>query len=396
MARRLTCPYCYESISASGIRFRCHSRLGPTQKRCERRRDPVLAERMGQRAEIGPEFAADGRRRSAVCPDCESETTFRICPVCHMTLPVEFGMVDSRLIAMVGAKATGKTVYMTVLLHEMMNRVGGEFGACMLAADDLTMMRFVSEYQDHLYRDGRMFLGTRTAVANDNRIDPLVFRFGVRRRGLLGERPRHTVLSFFDTAGEDFNSRDSMEINTRYLSHADGIILLLDPLQMPGARPWAAPGTALPGTDGVDSPLNVLGRITNMLHARPGGHRRGGKVTTPLAVVFSKMDAFWHLLDRGSPLRRHPEPGSRFDVQDSLDVHEEVRHLLKDWDGMAIDRILDNNFARHRYFGVSALGHGPTPDARVAPTGIQPYRVADPLLWLLSETGSVPRTGRER
>ncbi|MGG8409721.1 TRAFAC clade GTPase domain-containing protein [Streptomyces sp. 12297] len=395
MARPLTCPYCYESMTARGIRFRCSSRTSRTQKRCERRRDPVLADRMGQRAEVGPEFAADGRKRSAVCPDCDGETTFRICPVCHMTLPVEFGMVDSRLIAMVGAKATGKTVYMTVLLHEMMNRVGASFNASMLAADDLTMMRFVSEYQDHLYRDGRMFAGTRTAVANDNRIDPLVFRFGVRRRGLLGDRPQHIVLSFFDTAGEDFNSRDNMEVNTRYLAHADGIILLLDPLQMPGARQWAAPGTALPGTEGVDSPLNVLGRVTNMLHAQHRG-RRSGKVRTPLAVVFSKMDAFWHLLDKGSPLRDHPPLGGRFDVPDSLDVHDEVRHLLKDWDGMAIDRILENNFARHRYFGVSALGRGPTPEARVAPTGIQPYRVADPLLWLLSETGAVPRTGRER
>lgn len=65
-----------------------------------------------------------------------------------------------------------------------------------------------------------------------------MFRFGLRRKGLFGERPQHSVLSFFDTAGEDFNSRESVELNTRYLTNADGIILLLDPLQMP------APGTA--------------------------------------------------------------------------------------------------------------------------------------------------------
>ncbi|MEU9118226.1 hypothetical protein AB0D04_42595, partial [Streptomyces sp. NPDC048483] len=264
----------------------------------------------------------------------------------------------------------------------------------MMASDDDTMRRFTSDYQDHLYQDKQMFLGTRTAVANDNRVAPLVFRFGLSRRGLFGrQRPQHTVLSFFDTAGEDFNSRESVEINTRYLANADGIVLILDPLQMPGARQLALPGTALPGSEGVDAPVNVLSRVTGMLLA---GQKGGtpGKVATPIAVVFSKLDAFWHQLENGSPLRAQPPSGERFDVEDSLSVHEEVRQLLKEWEGIPIDRILENTYARFRYFGVSALGGSPTDDARVAATGIQPYRVADPLLWLLSELGAVPRSGR--
>ncbi|MER6996719.1 hypothetical protein [Streptomyces sp. NPDC000410] len=394
MARRLTCPYCYETFTAREIGFRCNSRMSPTQKRCPRKRDRILAERMGQRAEVGPDFAGDGRKPTAVCPDCDGETTYRICPVCHSTLPVQFGMVENRMIAMVGAKASGKTVYMTVLLHEVMHQVGAAFGAALMGADDATMLRFSSDYQDQLFRDGQMFLGTRTAVANDNRVEPLVFRFGLRRRGLFGERPQHTVLSFFDTAGEDFSSRDGMEINTRYLANADGIILLLDPLQMPGARKAARPGTALPGSEGVDAPGNVLSRVTNMLLGLQKGTPR--KVDTPIAVVFSKLDAFWHQLEAGSPLRAQPPTGNQFDVEDSLSVHEEVRQLLKDWDGVPIDQALENNYARYRYFGVSALGNSPTPEARVAPTGIQPYRVADPLLWLLSEFGSVPRKVRRK
>ncbi|MFJ2645486.1 hypothetical protein ACIO1C_01905 [Streptomyces sp. NPDC087420] len=389
MARRLTCPYCYETFGPRDIQFRCTSRLSRTQKRCARSRDQVLADRTGQRAEVGPAFRADGRRPTALCPECDDETAYRICPVCRSTLPVEFGMVENRMIAMVGAKASGKTVYMTVLLHEMMNRAGAAYGASLMGADDATMLRYGSDYQDNLYRDGQMFPGTRTAVANDHRVEPLVFRLGLRRPGLFGPRLRHTVLSFFDTAGEDFNSRESVELNTRYLANADGVILLLDPLQMPGARQLALPGTALPGSEGVDAPVNVLGRVTNTLLA-PGRDRSAGKVNTPVAVVFSKLDAFWHLLDTGSPLRRHRPPGERFDEEDSLSVHEEVRQLLKDWDGVPIDQILENSYARHRYFGVSALGRSPTGDARVAATGIQPYRVADPLLWLLKESGALP------
>lgn len=406
MARRLTCPYCYETFTAREIAFRCNSRLSRTHKRCVRRRDDILADRTGQRGEVGPAFTADGRAATAVCPDCDGETTFRICPVCHSMLPAQFGTVENRLIAMVGAKASGKTVYTTVLLHEMMNRVGTAFGAALVGADDATMQRFHTDYQEHLYRDGQLFAGTRTAVANGNRVDPLVFRFGLRRKGLLGERPQHTILSFFDTAGEDFNSRENMELNTRYLANADGIVLLLDPLQMAGARPLAPPDTALPGTEGVDAPYNVVSKVTNLLLGREGagggggraarltGRRAPGRIDTPVAVVFTKLDAFWHLLDKGSPLRAHPPSGDRFDEEDSLSVHEEVRTLLKDWAGAPIDQLLENTYSRYRYFGVSALGHTPTADARVARTGIQPYRVTDPLLWLLSEYGSVPRTGR--
>ncbi|MET8629584.1 hypothetical protein ABZW30_38635 [Kitasatospora sp. NPDC004669] len=392
MARRHTCPYCYEGFAPREIRFRCNCRLSRTGKQCERRRDQVLDERMGPRRshDLGPVFAADGRKPTAVCPDCDGETTYRICPVCHSELPVQFGRMDNRLIAMVGAKASGKTVYMTVLLHEVRNRIGEAFGAALLGLDDATMRRYSTEYEDRLYRDNQLFPGTQTASTNLNRVDPLVFRFSLRRRTLLGERPQHTVLSFFDTAGEDFSSKESVELNTRYLTNADGIILLLDPLQMPGARDGALPGTPLPGTTGLDAPVNVLSRVTNMLLA--GGSTQ--KIDVPVAVVFSKMDAFWHLLHDASPLRDYAPARDRFDVGDSLSVHEEVRRLLKDWDGVPIDQLLENHYTRYRYFGVSALGRNPTPDARIAATGIQPYRVADPLLWLLSEFGSVPKAGR--
>ncbi|MFD8202467.1 hypothetical protein ACWDTR_28810 [Streptomyces sp. NPDC003470] len=395
MARRLTCPYCYENFAPREIRFRCNSRLSRTGKQCPRRRDQVLDERRGPRPshDLGPDFAADGRRPTAVCSGCDGETTYRICPVCHSELPVQFGRVDNRLIAMVGAKASGKTVYMTVLLHEMRNRVGEAFGAALMGLDDATMRRYSSDYEDRLYRDNQMFPGTQTASTNLNRVDPLVFRFSLGRRTFLGERPQHTVLSFFDTAGEDFSSRESVELNTRYLTGADGIILLLDPLQMSDARAGALPGTPLPGTEGLDAPVNVLSRVTGLLLA-PRGGRSAQKIDTPIAVVFSKMDAFWHQLDAGSPLRDYAPPGGRFDVSDSLSVHEEVRRLLKDWDGVQIDQLLDNHYSRYRYFGVSALGRNPTPEARVADTGIQPYRVADPLLWLLAEFGSVPKAGR--
>ncbi|MFJ4201979.1 hypothetical protein ACIP2Y_20405 [Streptomyces sviceus] len=392
MARMFACPYCYETFAARDIQFRCNTRLSRSGRRCKAERDQVRVDRLGDRGEAGPVFTADGRRPTADCPQCGGETTYRVCPVCHSLLPVQFGMVDNRLIAMVGARNSGKTVLMTVLLHELMNRVGENFRVSLMGSDESTMTRFGSDYEDKLYERRQMVLGTQSAAAKDNRVDPLVFRFGRIQDGLLGSRAQTTVLSFFDTAGEDFNSRESVELNTRYLSNADGIIVVLDPLQMRGAQELAQGNTVMPEADS-NTPQQVLSRITSMLLARSSG-RRAARVKTPVAVVFSKMDALWHRLPDGSPLRIQPPQHGRFDVADSLSAHEEVRDLLKQWDGVSLDQTLETNYTRYRYFGVSALGRTPTPDLKVAATGIQPYRVTDPLLWLLSEFGSVPKQGR--
>lgn len=392
MPSLLACPYCYETFATREIMFRCNGRLSRTNISCALRTDPVLAQRMGIQRDLGPEFKADGRKGTAACPDCGGETTYRICPICHSMLPVQFGVVGSRMIAMAGAKDSGKTVYMTVLLHELRNRVGDRFGAAIMGADEETRKRYEISYENPLYDDNRLPPTTQRAAQQDNRVVPLVFRFSAARG--LGNRPGHTLLSFFDAAGEDFGDQESVDVNTRYLACADGILLLLDPLQMAGARSLAAPGIQLPGSGPLyETPLNILSRVTDILLARSQRGPRA-KISKPIAIVFTKLDAVWHNLERVSPLRAHPPEGQKFDVADCLNVHEEIRHLLREWEGGQISQILENHYARYRYFGISALGQPPTESDFAAPSGIQPYRVADPLLWMLSEFGAVPKTGK--
>jgi Double-GTPase 2 len=395
----LACPYCYEKFSARQALFRCHGRLSRDGKRCTLRQDDQLAAHRGIRRDLGPVFWPGGLRaghtNSAACPDCGGVSTYRVCPVCHSQLPAQFGMVGSRMIGMAGAKDSGKTVYMTVLLHELRNRIGAQFGAALMGADDETQRRFASEYEDELYDRGHMFPSTPRATANDGRVDPLVFRFTAAPGGLRGAKPQQSLMSFFDTAGEDFESQESVDVNTRYLACADGILLLLDPLQMKGARDLAAPGTPLPGTGPLyQSPETILTRVTDQLLKQNRGGRE--RIDKPIAIVFTKLDTLWHTFPDGSPLRAYPSQKGMFDDGDSRDVHEETRHQLHRWEGGQIDLILRNHYPRHRFFGVSALGRPPTADNDVAASGIQPYRVADPLLWLLSEFGAVPRTREGR
>jgi hypothetical protein len=395
----LACPYCYETFTARQIMFRCNARLSRDGKRCELRRDTELETRRGIRRDLGPVFHPDGlvkgMRNIAACPDCGSKTTYRICPVCHSLLPAQFGMVSSRMIGMAGAKDSGKTVYMTVLLHELRNRVGVEYGAAIMGADDETLRRFATQYEDELYVRRHMFPTTQGAGQRDGRVDPLVFRFNTASEGPLGNKSQQTLMSFFDTAGEDFLSQESVDVNTRYLACADAILLVLDPLQMSGARELAAPGSPLPATGpAYESPATILSRVTTMLLSQKRGGR--GLIDKPMAVVFTKIDSLWHTFKDSSPLRAAPPQTGRFDSASSLDVHEEIRRLLRTWEGGQIDNILRTTYKRYRFFGVSSLGQAPTTDNAVAGSGIQPYRVAEPLLWLLGDFGAVPKTREAR
>lgn len=389
MTGRLYCPYCYELFAERAIEFRCTGRLGTGGRRCDTAVDKVLESRGGSGAALPPVFALDGRSASAVCPQCRSETTTRVCPACHRQLPVHFGKVRSRLIALVGAKESGKTVFMTVLVHELMHQAGERLNASISGADDATRHDFAEKYEHPLYRGSRL-LGTTNPAGRTDRA-PLVFRFTTERRRLRGSAPQHTLLSFFDAAGEDLRSRQSVEENVRYLAAADGVVLLLDPLQMRGARGLAS-AARLPSPGTVDDdPASVLENITDLILAK-GGRRATERIAKPLAVVFTKMDALTHDLKETSPLRRPaPEP-AYFDDEDSLEVHTEIQRLLSRWEGSRIDQIVRMHYRDHRYFGVSALGETPTADNRVSPRGVRPYRVTDPFVWILSRFGAV-RTG---
>jgi len=389
---RLACPYCYEIFPEWEIEFRCSGRAGPDGKRCEPAPDPQRQNRLGAAGDELHTFRDIRHRYRSVCRESGAQTTIRVCPRCHSVLPVYFGRIRSQLIALVGARDSGKTVFMTVFMHEFGHRLGDRLGASIPGADDETRGSFPRDYERRLY-EGRQLPTPTLPVASERQghRPPMVFKFKRQVRSRLSGRTRQTLLSFFDTAGEDLITKASIELNGRYLEAADAIILILDPLQMAGGRRLAAREALQQDPRLEDDPYSVLQRITEMLQA---GHR-DRRVRKPLAVVFTKLDALWHEFPEGSPLNR-PEPKcAGCDEVDSLDVHRHVQALLHDWDGRQIDQYLQHNYRCYQYFGVSALGAIPTPDRQVSGV-IAPYRVGDPILWLLCKAHIVPTVRRSR
>ncbi|MGH3271624.1 MAG: hypothetical protein ACRDN1_21550, partial [Trebonia sp.] len=230
------CPYCHEETSRHPDWFRCTGERCPTGKRCQKAVDDALRDRTGFAGAVFPAFAATRRGDAAPCPECGAKTSIAICPACHSRFPLLFGEIASYLIVPVGAKEAGKTVFMTVLAHELAHRTGEQLNAALIGADDHTRHGFISEYERPLYHKSRLPAPTRTAAGQHNR-PPWVFHFTNERSlprmlaglpgqgGLFGNRyPRRTLLSFLDTAGEDLRTQQSMEENVRCLGTADGIM----------------------------------------------------------------------------------------------------------------------------------------------------------------------------
>ncbi|WP_030434597.1 hypothetical protein [Actinoplanes subtropicus] len=401
MGGKLTCPYCYEKFAEKEITFRCGGLRAADGKQCQPARDPVR-ERFNDTSPVPPEVAGNGRKLSAVCKQCGNSTTLQICPHCHSQLPVHYSKVDNRMVAMVGAKFSGKSVYTTVLLHELIHRVGRRFDAAVVGADERTRREFGSD-ERALYNDGFLPATTRTAVADQGR-QPFVFKLVLGERRRFHSTLRHTVLSFFDTAGEDLESDKGVAENVRYLSAADGIIVLLDPLTIPGVvgslglDPNVLPPHARQATSGADTPINILTRVTEVLQKMPGvGPNR--VIDVPVAIAFSKVDALWDALGDDSPLRQPAPTTPYFDEPDGAAMHAYVQALLQDWEGGQIDQLLAKHYRHYRYFGLSALGAVP-PALRpgqqrqqVATSGVQPHRVEDPFLWLLSRLNVIEKGG---
>ena len=172
----LHCPYCYEPFGGWEIEFRCSGRTGWGGVRCQPERDKVLSEHIGREVTAPPAFARNAGHPGHL-PGCGVSTTTRICPACHRRLPALFGQIPSRMIALVGAKESGKTVFMTVLVRELMHRLGDQLQATISPADDYTGHEFASYYEALLYGSDQLLPPTAPAAASDRA--PLVFRLTV-------------------------------------------------------------------------------------------------------------------------------------------------------------------------------------------------------------------------
>lgn len=381
-SKHAPCPYCYTAIDPSRLWYRCSGRPAPGKDACSPAEDPARNRVLKDVRPVLRSFAPTARKglgdSRPLCPECLGPTGTRVCPECHSVLPDNFTS-DSPLFGIVGVRGSGKTVMLTVLGKELTERVARRFDA---SIDSIGSSPLLTELETarRVMESGNGRLPAQTAA--EQRV-PAVYTVTMDTAAGLGlRRTVSTIFSFYDTAGENLTTADRAR-DLHYLEAADGVILLLDPFGFPANRDEALSRGVDPAALAVE-PRAVLRALTDVL--REAEHLKPNKkVTSPVAVVLAKIDAFLDQVDPDSPLRRPSSDEPTFDEAESVEVHEHVASLVAAWGGDDLLRTLEHHYRTYRFFVASALGSEPDYEtSTVSARGIQPHRVAEPLLWLMA------------
>lgn len=380
----MKCPTCFVALAPFPTHFVCQGRCNATENAAATaaRGYPVAVPTItevppppGPQAPVSTEVA---------CSRCHETTRQEACRYCFGNIPQGWRSAKVTAIALAGARATGKSVLMAVTrgqLELMLER----FHRSPLTPIGNTNELFENRYLKPLYEEGNLLQATAVAGDAQGSRESFIFRFNER---LPDGSARPRILVLRDVAGEDLEKGNDRAL--RYLSRADGVVAMLDPLKVNEIRNMLLdliPGDTRLGGDG----LPVIQYVLNMM----GANGAGGRTGIPLALVLSKFDVLQRLREvtgskwgrimnrPGSPLQRDPSLRSgSFDFEDGQLLHHEVVGLLEELHAQKLEMMLDENASNYQFFVASALGSAPGSE-KVDPRGIAPFRVLDPFKWLM-------------
>lgn len=389
--RSILCPFCFKKFRTGQWQFRC---LTDDPALCPNTEDKQLARFRGvARLSINRVFDQQSKlarwlgNRKASCPDCGAESYKILCPECHNTLPNDFGQFSSYTFGLIGPREAGKSQYIGVIIHRLQREIGARLDCALSTWTDDTATRYETDFYNPLFKEKRVVEATQSARMVYAHKTPLLYCLTMNRNGLLRKGQRAASLTFFDTAGEDLLKEDIVDSEVRYLSHSDGLILLVDPLQIDEVRSQIKDKSILPVEQA--NPYDLVARIDNVIRKHHGLSRGKKKIKIPLAIAFSKIDALGDVIHPGSIVNREADHDGAFDRPDIEQVHAEMEGLLTKWLGAGFDKFLNQNFENYCYLGLSALGSPPTEGGQLS-RPVNPHRIEDPLLWLMWRNRLIP------
>lgn len=321
------------------------------------------------------------------------------CPHCHHKLPPFFHQTEQHLFSLVGVPAAGKSYFLATLVRELEQVLPREFALPFRDADpasnailnDMRMRLFSAHSPQEAYIGKTRLQGSlyqKVWREGQFTVTPRPFIYHVTR----GESTHSLV--FYDNAGENYEPGrpPSQKTAADHLWAASAILFLFDPTANPGFRSLIQ-DTKDPQ---VQRELYPPGRQTLLLTETEMRLRTrlnlppGKKLDIPFALMIGKSDTWQQLLG--------PEPllpiihGGQLIPGHIRANSERLRKLLFSISPniCADAEAISENVC---YFAVSSFGQAPvefvdekTGALLLGPASgkVQPFRVVDPVLWVLS------------
>lgn len=371
-SNKFICPYCYEKHGANECIYRCAYNSSGVLKK---------SDGSSKQCKFDFEKNVDGTipaKYVKKCTKCDNAKLIRFCPTKSqkgkmLEIP-ERACGNTFSIALIGAKQSGKSNYIAVLVNEIKKKMSRSMDCSLIFCNQQTNDAYLSTYYKPLYENATTVKGTD---ANDD-APPLIYSIDFYKANKI----RNSItMSLYDTAGENLDNENSMLCNNQYISNASGIIILLDPLQLPTIRKALAGKVELP--DQNSDTTDILRRVINLIQDQK---KIKGNIDIPVALAFTKIDvlAKYDALPDDNCLRResgHIANGG-FVKSDFEETQKAITDLLSNFMEDEVEQLL-KHFTRYSFFGVSSLGENPTGGVKLSGEP-NPIRVLDPLLWLLS------------
>jgi hypothetical protein len=413
--QKVVCPHCWFAFySDKAMYISQHEELFG---------DPVLGE-VPMRIPAGE---ATRSRDGRMVVDSKGWEMFeRACPQCRLQVPLEMLSQRPKFISIVGAPGSGKTYFLTVMLHQLRKTLAKQFkytlDLCdthdkqllvanekkLFAALDPTTPVMLEKTQE---TGGDLYNTVKLDGVSVQLPKPFMLTIRSTNQGAtIPVNGRQQSIVLYDNAGESFYfDKDSgQNRSTRHLGQSDAVLFAYDPLLEPEMRRRLASVSSDPQVTTKARSARQLDFLTTAIQQirRHSKTPQNERLKASLAVCVQKFDVWRSLTDRctndqgepvidSSSIEYFIEHGvAALDITEINIVSQIVRSILMDVAPEFVS-MAEANFIRVRYFPVSALGQSPKLDGqflKIAPLDLHPFRVDHPMLWLMREWKMIART----
>jgi hypothetical protein len=287
-------------------------------------------------------------------------------------------------VPIIGGTSSGKTVYMTTLIHTL------EYVL-------LTYGHIIQPYDDDAASEEN-YIQMRQQLFHDGIIRPtqggeqfdMIFQI-CSQQDIQGKR---ITLFFKDLPGESWqllSAQDTQE--AEFLRSARAIMFMFDPMADPYLKNMIVRRhpTILHDERSHLNQVSILRRLGVFLQ-RVGMY--GDRIPKHLLVVLTKADLLKGLVFQENHSIYQPYTHAPpFPVDRTTRISQDIKNRLSKIQGLPhLIQLLDAQFESVTYFAVSALGHPPTTRTQenhdiIDVENLKPHRVEDPVLYAMHLAG---------